>query len=715
MRVMRPIGMILALAALLPACRSSTVCGEDTKLVGLECRPKTLLACGGGTVQSDGTCLPEVVCGAGTVASNGQCVPNIVCGPGTVASSGVCIPSSTINCGPGTEEVSGVCQPVDPVKRTTVPEGGEPNGIGGRPTRFTLPAIGEAPAVLGGIVDLPTQSGADFDGFVFTGRRLQRLRLEAKAIGAPAVSFSVQPCKSVAGLCDPDPTQPFARFALRVDSRDTARDVVLPFDGDYVVLVSETANIMGETSRGGAAFSYTVDVTQTAQPASLPLTTGVAQAGDSEALVGREFTVSADAPLYEVTLAPPDPSFPFPGRRALWASDKDKLLLDVTDDASTSAPMGTVRAIFPPGRQQLFVDDVYRFGAVPRYTLTVTPVPVVQGPTPTQPRSGSVAFTGDELEFVDLNGGDLVDLSLDLSGGGAQITPRLELRDATFKLIAAADALRLSYYVPVSSGGRYFVTVVDKTFTPTKGQTSFTLRMVSSPVTSVGPVEVGTPQSLSGQTVGGNGHAWYAVFAANDERLSVSALPASGTNLSLRVFGPALSSPLASLDAGGAGVAETTSAYEVAAGAWLLVSVDGATGAAFSLTATAAATTRVTEVEPNNTPTTAMTVDLSSGSVTLAGSFSDAGDVDCFGFTLPSTKFVTATTGVGARLGTADTYLRFFITPTSYYQNDDKTPTNVLSSFASSFAAGTYRACVNRSGKATPESASDYLLTLTAQ
>ncbi|MFM2153136.1 MAG: hypothetical protein RL199_1571 [Pseudomonadota bacterium] len=717
MRAMRLLGTLLALAALLSACRSAVVCGDGTELVGSECRPTSLMACGGGTVASDGGCLPEVVCGADTVVSDGRCVPTFACGPGTVASSGVCIPASVITCGPGTDEVAGVCQPADLVQRTTVPEGGEPNGLGGRPTRFALPAIGAPPAVLGGIVDRPTTAGADFDGFVFTGRRLQRLHLEAKALGAPAVSFSVHPCKLVGTVCDPDPARPFPRYALRADSRDTERDVVLPFDGEYLVLVSETANVIGEAARGAATFSYTVDVTQLAQPAPQPLTMGFVQTGDSDTYVGHAFTVTADAPLYEVTLAPPSQGFPFPGRRALWASDNSKLLLDLTDDEATNAPMRTVRTVFPPGRHQIFVDDVFRAGSPPRYALTVTPVPVVPGPTTTTPQRGDVAFPGEALSFIELNGGELAELSVDLSGFGAvQISlPRLELRDESFKLVASANALSLSHFVPVSGGGRYFVTVIDQTWTPTKTQTAFTLRLKTSPVTIVGPVGVAPTTALPTQAVGGDGHAWYAVYAAHDSMLSVSARPAADVNVSMRVFGPALTSALANLDAGDSGVAETTQAYEVTAGAWLLVSVDGATGSAFTLSATATATTRLSETEPNNTPTTAMPVDLSSGKLSIAGSFSDAGDVDCIGFMLTETKYVTAVTGVGTRLGVADTYLRFFISPSRYYRNDDALPTSVLSSFADFFSPGNYWVCLNRSGKAAADSASDYLLTLTAQ
>lgn len=88
-------------------------CGAGTALSGEECL--ATLSCGGGTVESEGKCVPVdgLSCGPGTTVEGTHCVPSdpLTCGSGTTRSGSQCIASTTLSCGSGTAQVGSVCKP----------------------------------------------------------------------------------------------------------------------------------------------------------------------------------------------------------------------------------------------------------------------------------------------------------------------------------------------------------------------------------------------------------------------------------------------------------------------------------------------------------------------------------------------------------------------------------------------------------------------------
>lgn len=692
-------------------------------ICGLACQPTVV--CGPDTRARDGKCVPAslVRCGAGTLLSGQDCVPEDPhrCGAGTVASAGQCVAAPPLTCGPGTEASAGVCLTVDAMKRVTVPEAAEPNLPPGKAARFALPAVGAAPAVLGGIIDPPTAAGADDDGFVFTARRLQRVHFAALAVGSPSVGLILQPCKGTGtDPCEVDPTRHFSRFALTIDARGAARDVVIPFDGDWLVLVSDQSNLTQGLPYGAADFTYTVDVSQAAQPDPEPLVPSQAATGDYDALVGHALEVTADAPLYDVTLAPASDAAPFPGQRALWATGADgTLALSATDDTTygTLLPMKPARVVFPPGRAQLFVDFVYELAAAQPYTLTAARVDTVpMGSLARQPFEirGSLAGDGLDVYTVDVPGNALVGLEM-VPRSGTQITPRLELRDARYQLLATADAFRLTRFFAAAEAGRYFVVASDTTYADAKVSLSYTMKASVSPVTAVGPVTVGPPQVASG-TVGADGSAWFAVYAASDEDLAASVHPAADLDVTLSAFPSLASAPLAVVNAGAAGADERLAPRLVGSGSLLLVKVAGAAGGTFALTATATETTAVFETEPDDDAAHAVAVTLdAAGHGLAAGTLKSLDDRDFYAFTLAAAATVTLETHVGAQGGAANTQLWLLSSTGTYMSfNDDFNGTR-FSQVTQALGPGRYTARVEPSWSARASDATDYVLTIDAR
>lgn len=701
----------LALLSTTAACTTAPagptlVCGTDTVQVGTECVPKSLVKCGEGTRLEGEDCVP---------------VSTLKCGEGTIESSGACVPASTLTCGPGTEERNGECVTINPMRRVTVPEAGEPNVPPGKPTRFTLPAVGAPPAVLGGTVSVIDQNGVDVDGFIFQATGLTRLRLEAKAVGVPVVAFLVEPCKTAGSdTCEVDDTWLYRRIGLSIDSRDARRELVLPQAGDYLIRISDEQNLTGGLPMGGRSFTYTLDVTQLPQPASPPLALGNAASGDFDALTGHALEVPAGGGLYDVALEEQPATAPFIGTRALWAVGSDgKVALSAEDlaFAGETVPMSPVRTRFPAGTARIFPDYFLGVLELPRYSLRVNAVAVTTIDPANPTVQGSLAGDGNEVYAIDVAGSSVLEIVL-TPDASSQASHRLELRDAKYASLARVNGTKLTRYVSVAEAGRYYLTVSDATFNATRAQPPYSLSVVASPTVTVGPVSVGTPEQLAAQVLPASGSIWYAVFAANDAMLTAVATPADGADLAISVLG-AGATAARSVDLGGAGAAETSPATCLGSGEMFLVRVSGTpaaggTGVGFDLTASAVA--GLCEREPNNTSATATPLTIAQGSpVAVHASYSAGADLDFFELNVTAQSNVTIETGSDQGSPNIDTIITLQGTgQASDPRNDDCPGRGTFSCLTVSLAPGKYVLKSEVFGGSLPSGAGPYLLTINA-
>ncbi len=239
-------------------------CGEGTEEVNGECVPVDSTECGEGTVRNDaGECVPEdepVECGEGTELQNGECVSTveeIECGPDTELVDGECVSSiEEIDCGEGTILIDGACELIDPFDGIDA-EPGEPNDpfFGGTPGALEFGAEGETVLLTGTISaaeETPDGLVPDFDVFVFEAEAGQRVQFEGTAVGAPNVALAV-----VFLGADEDDDRGFVRLAFPFESRNAAKEMVLPFEGAYMVRVgtaNETATFFDAVTDGGLGF-----------------------------------------------------------------------------------------------------------------------------------------------------------------------------------------------------------------------------------------------------------------------------------------------------------------------------------------------------------------------------------------------------------------------------------------------------------------------------
>ena len=324
------IGLVLLLATIpwLSSGCGETSCGLGTTKVGDQCVPlcpddqywdaasrgcRPIVECAPGTHLNtlNGRCEPDLTdCGAGTVEVNGECVPQCAsdeywsgsaclpvpecaegttfnpltfecepiigdCATGTHLEDGLCVPD--VICGPGTHAEDGNCVP-DRLGEPDVYEGQENNDIfypNWHPTLVNLPAEGDQ-VTLGGTVAAPTDldgdghADADYDAFILAapgGASLagSYLHLEATSEGA------CLPGLLILGV-DDDWNAFYFRYALNPNSATTVRDLYLPADGTYFILVTDYNNLVNDAFGleglpvGGDDFTYFVTLEHRARP-----------------------------------------------------------------------------------------------------------------------------------------------------------------------------------------------------------------------------------------------------------------------------------------------------------------------------------------------------------------------------------------------------------------------------------------------------------------
>jgi hypothetical protein len=307
------------------------------------------------------------LCGPGTEDQGGVCVPTLACGGGTVEDAGVCVPAVT--CGPGTVMVNGSCAPLPPAAREVdVGETAEPNDPfgGGALAPFLLPGAGEPPVVVGGLVQSPALSppGGDLDGFLFMGAAGTHVRFTGLSRGAAAVAFLVQGW-------EPGVNDTFIRWGFQGAGGSAAREVVLPADGAYALVVSEAANVLIARTGAGAPFGgegdlYAVAVETLTPPDPAPLAVPGSASGAFEA---------GALPLFSVDLAGAGATLHFVASTTDPVTELAVLAFDGGSGALVGAVAGATDATVDlapvVGPLVLVQDFVFGDGVAQTYTLTL--------------------------------------------------------------------------------------------------------------------------------------------------------------------------------------------------------------------------------------------------------------------------------------------------------------------------------------------------------
>ncbi len=278
------------------ACLPVVECAEGTQLNRLtgKCEPE-ISECADGTELVNGECVPECIdgqeyyngvscqpipdCASGTVFNHNtnECTPLIDdCSAGTHLESGNCVPD--VICGAGTHASGAECLP-DTLGEPDVAEGDENNDIfypDWTSTIVNLPALDEHVS-LGGNIRAPTDldgddlPDADFDAFMLvpqSGAGMAGTYLHIEATSESACN----PALMIVGVDEDSRELFYIRYALNPNGSSAARDVFLPSDGLYFVLVTDYSNLVSDAFGldaipvGGDDFSYFVTIENRTPP-----------------------------------------------------------------------------------------------------------------------------------------------------------------------------------------------------------------------------------------------------------------------------------------------------------------------------------------------------------------------------------------------------------------------------------------------------------------
>lgn len=204
------------------------------------------MACAAGTVldANSGTCvLSDESCGAGTAFSDGACTPTEdVCAEGTTYSdsTGLCLPDVT--CQVGDLILDGLCVPsrdaLLEVVDLTETENNDP-ALGGTAETLSLEAIGEQ-AVFGGGIGQPADldgdmvADQDVDVYAFSATAGQTFKLSLlPSPEAPLLTFRVTG------------PEDWTRWGTIAIGGGSAREIVIPGDGDYAIEVAPVSHWFG--------------------------------------------------------------------------------------------------------------------------------------------------------------------------------------------------------------------------------------------------------------------------------------------------------------------------------------------------------------------------------------------------------------------------------------------------------------------------------------
>jgi len=248
-------------------------CGDNSK------------ACGPGTVDDHGTCVPAAGCGVGTMIDEdtGQCVPDpMACGPGTLFDplTGTC-KIDPASCQNGTVLIDNAC--VDPAVGLVidVQEGPEPNGLGvveasgAQAGNITLKPVGMAYVIHGTLApwrdaNLDGALDPDVDTYVVTVTRPVLLEVSADGLGGVLAGFVAN-----AAVAAGNPLETWRRAGIHLIGDTSRRQLLLPSAGTYRLAIADTRTLTEYLATAGSTAAtsgdYYVSIRELAAPLAIPL------------------------------------------------------------------------------------------------------------------------------------------------------------------------------------------------------------------------------------------------------------------------------------------------------------------------------------------------------------------------------------------------------------------------------------------------------------
>ncbi len=484
-------------------------------------------ACGPGTIDTDGECLPATTCGNGTVLDvlTNTCMPDpSVCQDGTMLIGDQCVvPTST---------------PIDDE------EGPEPNGLGviepsANPAGLVaLKPIGNAFVVHGTIVPFEDADGdgqvdPDVDSYLVTITAPTLLSISAVGLHGLDAGFVSFAQTTAAG----DPIGSWERFGINLGGDTSTRQLFVPEAGTYVLAITASRTLLPIVTGGtgfpvvsgddGQPAEYYVAITQLAIPAPIQLASsgGVAATAGSTSAV-QFFTTALGSGFNDIAVtAEPDTITP-----SVIAMN-DSVLEAVANGSPATATFG---GISPTSTPVVVVDVEVSTAYDPgQFTLTLTSNDAIALPT----AGGSVTITDSSTSPVEIS--DFTPLYFDVGAvdeidGLALTFDRgidFAIVDGRFSVVSAftwqdgspvGDTAR-SYHglLRFAAPGRYYVVAYDPA-----GTAGVSTYRVSSQLAPVAALTITTAVPLDDAT---------NVFTSNPYTYDASGAPwqsfdATGTN-----------------------------------------------------------------------------------------------------------------------------------------------------------------------------------------
>jgi hypothetical protein len=498
------------------------------------CATKPTITCGSGTSEENGVCVPATVsqCKEGQALVGDTCKP--VCGSGTIYVGKVCTVADAA-CGVGTILSGGQCVLADPLAAATIRENPEPNDTADNATRFELPAIGQPAVLAGGVVAAPVGGVADFDGYVFTAKAGDTVRVQLTAVGASSVGAVLEPVALGGGL---------RRYVVDPVARDAQRDVYLPVGGDWILRVTDATNLdlfHAEFPRGGADAGYLASITLVTSASTRSLSIGATEGGDWKSPVVFSVNGDVEARLVNVAVNAAEGSSALKGLRSVWMTDANGKFLGEETDKPGAPAVDALLARFavPPGGALLGLDTVVDFGSAAgtAWSLTVdqlswTAIDVPYGGVGDL-TDGTAIILGFDAAAASVLRIGVASIGYDL----ARLTA--ELRDEAFRLVGKSTFTTdgaLSGFVPAGAGGRYYLVFHDAGWVPGGTVYSFEWDVSQQPVKSLDLTTVPGRLAFS-ETLPEQAEGWYVLESGVDAELTaVLSCAVPGTYLALDVF-----------------------------------------------------------------------------------------------------------------------------------------------------------------------------------
>ena len=250
--------IFVAVLTLTFACADERTCGDGTVADGGICVPDVAEGCPDKYIERDGECVPEVLsCGAGTTLRDGACIPIVTtCANGTHPQAGECIPDL-------------LAEPDADVLESD-----------GATTPFTLPMPSYSISI-NGVVNTPVDETGDgyvsgnLDAYTFSTPGVGTyLRITVSSVGATLPAFMI-----MSSLSDEEGYPLYRRWGLEPNAAETSREVYLPFDDTYVLMVSDYANTwpylygFEEVPVGGDEHTYHIVIENLGTPSPTAVST----------------------------------------------------------------------------------------------------------------------------------------------------------------------------------------------------------------------------------------------------------------------------------------------------------------------------------------------------------------------------------------------------------------------------------------------------------